>query len=389
MKIPVVRLKPQEHRRILSGHLWVFSNEVDSIDGCPEVGDVVKVVSKNNELLGFGFYNSQALITVRIFSKEFAEPDKNFFINRLQNALSLRQQFFDVPFYRLAYGESDLLPGLIIDRFDNLFSVQIFSAGMEKRKNIIYDSVMELFSPAAIYERNESPTRRLEGLSETKSIVSGTEQTVDYNEDGVIFRINPYQGQKTGFYFDQRNNRIFARKFASQKKVLDLFSNEGGFALNMAHAGATSVVAVDSSKPAIGNLIVNATLNGIKNVQAEPTDVNSILKKMILAGEKFDVIISDPPSFTKNKKSVPSAKIGYKRLHESLFKLLKSNGILMTASCSHHIFRNTFEEIVSSAAMKSSRQLQLLHRAGASPDHPVIPAMPETEYLKFNVYRAF
>ncbi len=389
MTIPVINLKPKEDKRILSGHLWVFSNEIAGIDGKPDVGDVVEVKSKSGGHLGFGFYNPKTLIAVRIFSKEFIEPDKNFFINRLQTAVCLRQQLFDVPFYRLTNGESDFLPGLIIDRFDKLFSAQILSAAMEKRKNFIYDSIMELFSPTAIYERNESVTRELEGLSQTKAIVYGDEQLVDYDESGVFFRISPFRGQKTGFYFDQRLNRIFSRRFTEHDRVLDLFSNEGGFSLNMAHAGAEEVIAVDSSELAIKNLTTNSNLNQLKNVRGETADVYDFLDKATLQGEKFDVIVCDPPSFTKNRKSVTTAKAGYRRLHESLLKLLKPKGILLTASCSHHIFRATFEEIILTAAIKSGRTLQLLHRAGASPDHPVLPAMPETEYLKFNAYKVF
>ncbi|MGO9482667.1 MAG: class I SAM-dependent rRNA methyltransferase [Candidatus Kryptoniota bacterium] len=389
MTIPVVKLKPKEDKRISAGHLWVFSNEIGAIDGKPEAGDVVEVKSKNGEHLGFGFYNPKTLIAIRIFSKEFIEAGKDFFIDRFQTAVRLRHQLFTVPFYRLAYGESDYLPGLIIDRFDKLFSVQILSAAMEKRKDIIYDSIMELFSPAAIYERNESSMRELEGLPQTKAIVFGDEQAVDYDESGVCFRINPLNGQKTGFYLDQRLNRIFSRRFAEHARVLDLFSNEGGFALNLAQAGAREVIAVDSSEIAIKNLMTSSNLNQLKTVRGETADVYDFLDNAPASAEKFDVIICDPPSFTKSKKNVTNAKAGYKHLHESLFRLLKSEGILLTASCSHHIFREAFEEIVLTAALRSGRALQLLHRAGASPDHPVLPAMPETEYLKFNAYRVF
>jgi 23S rRNA (cytosine1962-C5)-methyltransferase len=387
MKHPIIRLKSKEDIRIQSGHLWVFSNEISKIEGEPAAGDVVQVLSAKNSSMGFGFYNPKTLIAVRIISREFVEPEKTFFTARIQSALSLRTTLFNIPFYRLVYGESDFLPGLIIDRFGDLFTVQILSVGMEKRKDFIHDSIKELFSPAAIYERNDSQTRELEGLPQSKSIILGKEQTADYDEDGVVFRINPFSGQKTGFYFDQRLNRIFSRAFAKDSKVLDLFSNEGGFALNMAHAGAGSVVAVDSSESAIGNLKVNASLNRLENVNAVAADVHQYLQQALSANEMFDAVVCDPPSFTRSRKSVTTAKIGYKQLHRSIFSVLKPGGILLTASCSHHIFRETFEDAVSDAALKSGRTLQLLHRAGASPDHPILPSMPETEYLKFNVYR--
>jgi len=388
MTIPIVKLKPKEDKRILSGHLWVFSNEIASVAGAPQLGDVVEVRNKSDQRIGYGFYNPKTLIAVRIFSKEFVEPDKDFFMKKIQTALSLRQKLFGVPFYRLVFSESDFLPGLIIDRFDKLFSVQVFSAAIEKRKELVYDAIKELFAPSAIYERNESETRGLEGLAETKSIVFGDEQTIDYNEDGVTFRISPFNGQKTGFYFDQRLNRIFSRKF-SNSNVLDLFSNEGGFSLNLAHAGASRVVAVDSSQSAIKGLSCNAELNNLTNVETETMDVHAFLEKAVSAKEQFDVVVCDPPSFTRSRKNVTPAKAGYRHLHESLFRVLKSGGTLLTASCSHHIFRETFEETVSLAALKSGRTLQLLHRAGAAPDHPVLPSMPETEYLKFNIYRVF
>jgi 23S rRNA (cytosine1962-C5)-methyltransferase len=387
MKHPIIRLKSKEDIRIQSGHLWVFSNEIAKIEGEPAAGDVVQVLSAKNSSMGFGFYNPKTLIAVRIISREFVEPEKTFFTARIQSALSLRTTLFNIPFYRLVYGESDFLPGLIIDRFGDLFTVQILSVGMEKRKDFIHDSIKELFSPAAIYERNDSQTRELEGLPQSKSIIFGKEETADYDEDGVVFRINPFSGQKMGFYFDQRLNRIFSRAFAKDSKVLDLFSNEGGFALNMAHAGAGSVVAVDSSESAIGNLKVNASLNRLENVNAVAADVHQYLQQALSANEMFDAVVCDPPSFTRSRKSVTTAKIGYKQLHRSIFSVLKPGGILLTASCSHHIFRETFEDAVSDAALKSGKTLQLLHRAGASPDHPILPSMPETEYLKFNVYR--
>lgn len=386
MTIPLIRLKRKEENRVLAGHLWVFSNEIERIDGQPRTGDVVEVKSARSEQIGFGFYNPRTLIAVRLFSKQFIEPDRSFFVDRLHSALDLRNRLFTVPFYRLIYGESDFLPGLIVDRFDSLFSVSIYSAAMESRKDLIYGALKELFSPTAVYERNESGTRELEGLPVLKSVVYGDEQTVEYDEEGVTYRINPFRGQKTGFYFDQRLNRIFSRRFGRGAEVLDLFSNEGGFGLNLGHAGAERVVAVDSSDSAVKAAGGNAELNGLNNFTAEASDVHSYLEKMISDGRTFDVVVCDPPNFTKNRKSVMTAKAGYRRLHENIFKVLKPHGILLTASCSHHIFRQTFEDIVSISARGSGRTIQLLYRAGASPDHPVLPGMPETEYLKFDAF---
>jgi len=387
MTNPIVRLKPKEDIRLLSGHPWVFSNEISNVDGQPANGDIVEIRSAKNHTLGFGFYNANTLITVRILSKGFVEPQKEFFAERISTALSLREKLFNSRFYRLAYGESDFLPGLIIDRFGELFSVQILSAGMERRKDFIYDSIRELFSPAAIYERNDTLTRELEGLPQSKSVIFGAERTVDYDEDGVVFRIDPFHGQKTGFYFDQRMNRIFSRRFGENARVLDLYSNEGGFALNMAHAGAREVVAVDSSQLTGSKVSENARLNKFEQIRIESSDAMECLDRLSVDNERFDVIVCDPPNFARSKKNVASAKAGYRLLHKTIFGLLKQSGILLTSSCSHHIFRTTFEDVISDAALKSGRALQLLQRSGASPDHPLLPSMPETEYLKFNAYR--
>lgn len=387
MTIPVVRLKPKEDKRIQTGHPWVFSNEIAEMSGVPKIGDVVEVRNSKGNTLGFGFHNPNTLISVRIFSRDYVEPDKFFFEERIRQALALRERIFQNRFYRLVYGESDFLPGLIVDRFDSLFSVQMLSAAMETRKDLIYQSIQDLFSPKAVYARNESRSRAIEGLPQGKEIICGVESTTDYDEDGVIFRIDPFHGQKTGFYFDQRMNRIFARRFAKNVNALDLYCNEGGFALNLASAGARSVIAVDSSPAAVEKLHNNAALNSITSVSTETADVDAFLEKLLTGGEKFDLIACDPPSFARNRKSVTTAKAAYRRLHDSLFKLVSHGGILLTSSCSYHVFPETFEEVIRNSAQKSGRYLQLLHKAGASPDHPTLPAMPETEYLKFNAYR--
>ncbi len=387
MTIPIVTLRPKEDKRIASGHLWVFSNEIAGITGSPKTGDVVEVKSSKSISLGYGFYNPNTLIAVRIFTRNYVEPDETFFIDRIKKALSLRQGLFPNNFYRLVYGESDFLPGLIIDRFDSFFTVQILSAAMELRKSLIYRSIQALFTAEGIYERNESRTRELEGLPLSKSIVLGDEKDVVYDEEGVVYRIRPFQGQKTGFYFDQRLNRIMSRRFSGNVDALDLFCNDGGFALNLAFAGARSVVAVDSSSAAIENVRNNSELNSLNSIQVESIEVERFLSAASASGRTFDLVVSDPPSFTKNRKSVPAAKAGYRRLHQNILKVLSKGGILLTASCSHHIFRQTFEEIVAETAQEQGRSVQLLYRGGASPDHPILPAMPETEYLKFNAYR--
>lgn len=386
MKTPIVTLRAKEERRLRKGHLWVFSNEILKIEGTAGVGDVVEVRDSRNNPLGYGFYNPRSLISVRIFSKEYVEPNIEFLIKRIDSALQLRKKIFSIPFYRVVHGESDFLPGLIIDRFGDIVSIQTYSAAFEQRKELVHQAVEEIFSPRAIYRRDESPTRILEGLEQTKSIVKGFEETVRYDEEGVVFNISPYRGQKTGFYFDQRFNRLMCRRFVKGGRVLDLYCNEGGFSLNAAFAGATQVIGVESSEYAVNKALDNIKSNQFKGVDVYLSDVDAYLDTLIRRKEMFDVVICDPPGFTKNKKSIPQAKSAYRKLHEKIFSLLSDGGILMTGSCSYHIYRETFEEIVSQAASDAGRGLQLLSRSGAAPDHPILTAMPETDYLKFNVY---
>jgi len=388
LNIPVVKLKSKEELRLRRGHQWVFSNEILDLEGTAGVGDVVEVRDSRNNLLGYGFFHPHSLISVRMFSKEYIEPNREFMISRIERALQLRKKIYKTPFYRVVHGESDLLPGLVIDRFEGVISIQTFSAAFELRKDLVHQAVEEIFSPRAIFRRDESPLRLLEGLEPTRSIVKGKEETLDYDEEGVHFGISPYHGQKTGFYFDQKLNRLICRRFVEGMRVLDLYCNEGGFSLNAAFAGAREVIGVESSEYAVNKARENIKSNQFSTVDVYLADVDNYLDTLIKRKERFDVVISDPPGFTKNKKSVPHAKAAYRRIHEKIFQILSEGGILMTSSCSHHIYRETFEGVVSEAASRTGRALQLLLRSGAAPDHPVLPGMPETEYLKFNIYSA-
>lgn len=381
-------LKKNEDLRIRSGHPWVFSNEVQTIVGSPATGDVVEIRSSGNKVIGYGFYSAHSLIAVRLLSDSPVEVTASFFQKRIQAANELRRQLFaDRTFYRLVYGESDRLPGLIVDRYNGLFVVQTFSAGMDKRLPLICDAIEAVFEPAVIAERNESPLRALEHLPERKGILRGRETTTFINEHGLPYMIDVLEGQKTGFFLDQSENRARIRRYSAGATVLDCFCNLGGFALNAAAGGAVSVLGLDSSEEAIAAARENATRNALTSAQFEQGDVFEKLKQLDAGGARFDVVVLDPPSFTRSRKNVQSAKAGYRELHQLALRVLKRGGILLTSSCSHHILPDVFLDVITSSARKMGRHLQLLEWGGAAPDHPVLPQMPETRYLKFGVFR--
>ncbi len=386
-------LRNKEERRILAGHPWVFSNEVKETKGSPQIGDVIELIAASGKSLGIGFYNPHSLIAFRLLTSHIEEINVEFFEKRISQALELRKKLYPQretspsETFRLVYSESDFLPGLIVDKFNEYLSIQTLSYGMDARLSEICDALETLLHPKGIVERNESPLRELEKLPQKKGILRGEVHPTIIEEGDVQFRVNVLEGQKTGFFLDQRENRILARRFCDHADVLDCFCNDGGFALHAAKGKAKSVLAIDSSAEAIERATENARLNNSGNIAFERADVFEKLKSLAHAEKQFDVVILDPPSFTKSKKNVTTAKQGYKELHASAFRVLKVGGILLTASCSHHIESEVFLDIVDSTARKFGRTVQLLEWRGAAPDHPVLPAMPETRYLKFGIFR--
>ncbi|CUT00253.1 class I SAM-dependent rRNA methyltransferase [Candidatus Chrysopegis kryptomonas] len=383
-----VILKKDGDKRVSKGHLWIFSNEIKEIKGNPKIGDVVEIYKFNGEFLGIGFFNPHSLISVRLLSREQTEIDFNFFKERILNAYNFRKIIFpNSETFRLVHGESDFLPGLVIDKYEEFLSVQTFSYGMDLRLNLICDVLEDIFKPKGIVERNESPLRELEGLENRKGILRGEVKEIIFNDDGVKFKIDLLSGQKTGFYLDQRENRKVLRKFSLGKKILDCFTNEGGFALHCAFAGAESVIGIDVSETAIKKALENAKMNNFENVKFEVADVFDKLREYLKNGEKFDIVILDPPSFTKSKRTVKSALAGYREINSTAMKILNPGGILATASCSHHIDDDTFMEVIIESSNFSRKKLRLIEWRGASPDHPVLPTMPETKYLKFGIFQ--
>ena len=383
--IPRVILKKGGDKRISKGHLWVFKNEIKNIRGDPKPGDVVEVIKHNGEFLGLGFFNPNSFISVRLLTRKHEDINFEFFKRRILNAYNYRKLIYpDVSSYRLVHGESDLLPGLVVDKYEDIFSIQTFSYGMDRMLDVICDVIEDIFSPRGIVERNETILRKLEGLDTRRGVLRGKVDPVVISEYGVKFKVDVLNGQKTGFFLDQRENRKFIRNFIKGKKVLDCFTNEGGFALSSAFAGADYVIGIDISKTAIERARENANLNGL-DVNFEVGDVFDVLRSFHSSGERFDVVILDPPSFAKSKQALKGAISGYREINSMAMKILNSGGILATASCSHHISDDMFLDVIVESASIARKTIRIIDWRGASPDHPVLPQMPETKYLKFVV----
>ena len=381
-----VILKKNEDRRLLQGHQWIFSNEINAIAGKPASGDVVEILRSDGRSLGVGFYNPHSLIAVRFLSPKIEEIDEQFFEERIRKSFELRKRLFpENETFRVVYGESDFLPGLIIDKYNDYLSVQTFSAGMDSRLPVICSALEKIFFPKGIVERNESPLRELEHLPQRNGILQGSADPTIIELNNVKFNIDILNGQKSGFFLDQRENRTSIHSFVKGKSVLDCFSNEGGFGLYAALYGAASVDCVDISEEASKKAKENSQLNGL-NINIHTEDVFTFLENAVKNNQHWDVIILDPPSFTKSRKNIPSAIKGYKEINTNGLKLVSPEGIFVTASCSHHIDQQTFLNIINESSVKAVRKIKLLKLSGASPDHPTLPSMPETHYLKFTLF---
>ena len=384
-----ITLKRNEDRRIRNGHLWVFSNEIDKIENGIGNGDLVLLLDSKETLIGTGFYNKNSLIAVRILSTNKIEDLKENFRKKLLNAHKLRKELYPASnSFRLSFSESDYLPGLIIDKYNNTFVLQIYSYGMDKNITLITDILKEEFHAENIFSKNEDYFRTLEGLPTEDKIFLGEIKNELINDGAVNYQINFEKGHKTGFYFDQRDNRFFIERLTNGKTVLDAFCNSGGFGLHAAKAGASKVTLVDSSAHEIESAKENFKLNNL-TAEAEfiEEDLFNYLEKSAASGVKFDVAIVDPPAFAKSRKNIPTAKKGYERLNKLALQCITPGGYLVTSSCSYHITRDDFISAVNNASVKAGRPAQLIYFNSASMDHPKLPAMPETSYLKFGVFR--
>jgi len=384
-----ITLKKNEELRILNGHQWIFSNEIQNVEGNLENGDLVEIFDYRNNFLGNSFYNKNSLIACRLVSKQKDNVLIDLLRQRLLNALKLRKEFYpERDSFRLVFSESDFIPGLIIDKYNDTYVLQVYSCGMEKNIELIVTILKEEFGVKNIFTHNEDYFRRLEGLPEENFIYAGAKEIEVINDGHIKYKIDFERTQKTGFFFDQSDNRFFVENICKGKSVLDAFCNSGGFGLHAVYAGASNVTFVDSSSTEIENAKENFEINNLSaSAEFITSDVFDYFQDCISANKKFDVVMIDPPAFAKNKKSLPTAKKGYEKLNRLALEVINPEGYLATSSCSHHLSEFEFLEIVNKAAMKAGKSIQLIHFTNASLDHPQIPSMPETVYLKFAVFR--
>lgn len=376
-------LKRNEDRRVAAGHPWVFSNEIRETLGSPSSGDVVEVLASSGLGLGVGFYHAHSLIAVRILSVRLEEIDHAFFLRRIGEAAAMRARLYPgVAALRIVHGEADGLSGLVIDRYNDIVALQTLSYGMDARLEMIADVVGEMFHPSAIVERDESPLRSLEHLPVRTGVLRGSPSPTVILEHGLEYEVDVLGGQKTGFFLDQRENRLLVRDVSRGARVLDCFSNDGGFALNAARGGAASVLGIDISAEAVARASANARRNGIDCCTFEAADVFERLDSLRAASCRFDVVILDPPSFARSRKTVPSARKGYRDLHRRALRVLEPGGFLLTASCSHHIQADTFLSDIDRSCREEARHARLVAWRGAAQDHPTLVMVPETAYLK-------
>ncbi|MBR4800910.1 MAG: class I SAM-dependent rRNA methyltransferase [Clostridia bacterium] len=381
-----IYLKKNEEKRLLSGHSWVYANEVAKIEGKDKNGSLASVYSYEGKFVGKGYINHLSKILVRIFIYDENETDTDeLFASRLQTAADYRKKLGYDNSCRLVFAEADDLPALIVDKYSEYLVVQFLSLGIDKQKERIVRLLANLFSPKGIYERSDVAVRQKEGLEEKTGVLYGeVPDEIIIEENGVKMSVDVKHGQKTGYFLDQKENRACAIKYAVGADVLDCFSNSGGFSMNVANV-AKSVLAVDISRLATETVQKNAVLNGYKNVTTLTDDVFEVLRRFKAEGRKFDTVILDPPAFCKSADEVKDAYRGYKDINILGMKLVREGGFLITSSCSHYMTFPLFEKMLGEAAKESGRRVRTVEIKSQAPDHPSLLLADETQYLKFFV----
>lgn len=395
MKRKVVMVKKGEARSYKAGSLWIYDNEIEQVEGEFENGALVEVRDFNAYPLGIGFYNQNSKIAIRMLTKDITEEiDERFFKKRLRKAFEYRKKTVDLSSCRLIFGEADFLPGLIIDKFSDILVVQSLALGIDRFKYCILEQLQEILkeegiSIRGIYERSDAKVRELEGMKREKGFLSEPFDTkVLILENGVQYEVDIEEGQKTGFFLDQKYNRLAIQKLSKDAKVLDCFTHTGSFALNAGLAGAKSVLGVDTSGLAIEQARENANRNGLSDVVSFlQADIFSLLPELEAQGKQFDLVILDPPAFTKSKNSLKNAIRGYREINLRGMKLVKSDGFFATCSCSHFMTPELFEQTIAQAAKNAHCRLRQVEARTQSPDHPILWSADESYYLKFYIFQ--
>ena len=395
MEKATVVLKKGEGRTLKSGGLWVYDNEISKIEGEFTNGDLVTVNDFDGYCMGTGFINTNSKITVRMMSRiKEQEIDEEFLMQRVRDAWEYRKSTVDTSSCRIIFGEADFLPGLVIDKFADVLVVQSLALGIDRMKEMIINLLKQVLKAGGIeirgvYERSDAKVRTQEGMERIKGFIGDVFDTkVTIVENGVKYIVDVEDGQKTGFFLDQKYNRLAIQRICKDAKVLDCFTHTGSFALNAGIGGAKSVLGVDASELGVAQARENASLNGLeKVVQFKCADVFELLPELESAGEKFDVIILDPPAFTKSRNSVKNATKGYREINLRAMKLLKDGGFLATCSCSHFMTPELFTETVGQAARNVRKRLRQVEYRTQAPDHPILWAADESYYLKFYIFQ--
>ena len=388
MRMASCTLYPGKEKRVLEGHPWVFRSDIRKADQDALPGSVVRVYAGNGRFLGQAFYNPSSQITLRFLTHGKAPVDGAFFRERVFRAVNYRRLFADLKSCRVIFSESDGLPGLIADAFGDVVCVQFLCLGIDRFREDILDALEEALRPAAIYERSDAPVRELEGLPQQAGLLRGVlPERVEILENGIRFLVDVKEGQKTGYFLDQKENRAAIAPFVRDKEVLDCFTHTGAFALHAAHYGARAVTAVDISEYACACARKNAELNGFEQIEFVTANAFDYLKEQSLNGPRFDTVILDPPAFTKSRSTIAAAARGYKEINLRGIKLVRPGGYLVTCSCSQHMSPEAFLRVVQEAANDCHVRLMQVEYRTQGRDHPILPAVPETQYLKCGIFR--
>ena len=381
-------LKRREDKRLRAGHLWIFSNEIDTKQSPLkyfEVGETVNVLSAEGKNLGSAYVNPHSLIAARVYDEsKNCELNQDWFEKRLSQALSLREMMFDKPYYRLCFSDGDRIPGLIVDRFNDCFVLQINTAGIEMAKEPLLAALEKLFNPKIIVLRNDSPSRKLESLAQSVDLIKGEiSEDIYIEENGVKYQVDVLKGQKTGWFYDQRISRQNMMPQVVGKSVLDVFSYTGSWSICAASAGASEVTAVDISQAALDKLVKNAEMNDVQDkVNIICDDAFNAMQAMSHENQFFDVVFIDPPAFIKRKKDIKEGQQAYNRANRLAMNLVKPGGLLISSSCSYHMSQANLQNSLLKSSRKLKRSIQILSYGHQGPDHPIHPAIEESAYLK-------